>query len=175
MSLSATNGDFVGIPPGMAVTVGNGVGRRAGGGTLANGVVSSGAPPRGVLIVETTGIVELSDWTNIVGQRELIPGTTYYLSLNGKLSTTASTQAIGIATSKTQLSVHIAAAAVQIIPPDPQAPAVAKQAYTKILNNPGPPTNTMGTYGDWWFDTVANKMYGPKGNTWPTHGFIFVT
>jgi hypothetical protein len=40
-----------------------------------------------------------------------------------------------------------------------------------VLNGTGPPSNSLGNDGDFYIDTGADVLYGPKaGGTWPTPG-----
>lgn len=40
-----------------------------------------------------------------------------------------------------------------------------------VLNGTGAPTSTVGVDGDWYIDTAANKIYGPKAaGVWPSTG-----
>ncbi|MFB8182621.1 right-handed parallel beta-helix repeat-containing protein [Streptomyces sp. NPDC055966] len=40
-----------------------------------------------------------------------------------------------------------------------------------VLNGTGAPTSTVGIDGDWYIDTAANKLYGPRAaGVWPSTG-----
>lgn len=39
-----------------------------------------------------------------------------------------------------------------------------------VLNGSGPPSPTTGNNGDFYIDTTANIIYGPKSGTWPGSG-----
>jgi hypothetical protein len=44
-----------------------------------------------------------------------------------------------------------------------------------ILNGSGPPANTLGNDGDFYIDTTAEVLYGPKaGGIWPTPGVSLI-
>lgn len=44
-----------------------------------------------------------------------------------------------------------------------------------ILSGSGPPADTVGNGGDFYLDTAANVLYGPKvGDAWPTTGVTLV-
>ncbi len=44
-----------------------------------------------------------------------------------------------------------------------------------LLNGTGAPSNATGTEGDFYLDTAASKLYGPKGaSTWPGSGTSLV-
>jgi hypothetical protein len=55
----------------------------------------------------------------------------------------------------------------------PQGPGGA--AGNTVLNGTEPPNNPTGVDGDFYIDTAANRLYGPKANgTWPAAGTSLV-
>ncbi len=52
-------------------------------------------------------------------------------------------------------------------------PAGSCTAQT-ILNGSGPPSQSTGTDGDFYIDTSAQVIYGPKSGSWPTPGTSIV-
>jgi hypothetical protein len=55
-------------------------------------------------------------------------------------------------------------------------PAGAAGADGKtVLNGTGGPTSTAGNDGDFYLDTAADVLYGPKANgAWPVNGVSLV-
>ena len=80
----------------------------AGGTRLAAGLVKSGSNPNGVVNILTEGILDLPDWTAVAGSKYLTVGSAYRLSnIAGKITTTGTGQILGLAVSKTQLTLQI--------------------------------------------------------------------
>lgn len=114
MVVAAINADSGNIQPGAPVA---GYTSRyqfdrvvnAGGTRLAAGLAKSGCVAGGIVSVQTTGIVDLSNWLKVANTRYLTVGNIYRLSSStGKLTTTGTGQIIGLAVSKTELSLQIA-------------------------------------------------------------------
>lgn len=60
-------------------------------------------------------------------------------------------------------------------PPGPTGPAGPEGADgNTVLNGVGVPPNTVGVSGDFYIDTNAENIYGPKTTTWPTPGTSLV-
>jgi hypothetical protein len=58
-------------------------------------------------------------------------------------------------------------------PGGPQGPA-GSNGHT-VLNGTGTPSNSVGSDGDFYIDTAANVLYGPKaGGTWPSPGVSLI-
>lgn len=113
--VSGLNGDNRNIPSGAPVA---GKFNRlqldtvvfAGSGVLAAGIVTSGAGVKGVINLRTDGVVDLDDWSFSTGSKYLTVGRVYRLSnQKGKLSMSGSGQIIGLAASKTELTLQISA------------------------------------------------------------------
>lgn len=100
------------IFPGSAVAQSKDTVSLAGGSILATHIVTSGAAPKGVVSMISSGVVFLNDWSLATGSKQLSTGSTYYAVTGGMLSTSGS-QPIGIATSPTTLSVSIQSAQSQ--------------------------------------------------------------
>lgn len=57
---------------------------------------------------------------------------------------------------------------------DPGATGTTGSNGNTVLNGSGPPDDTLGNDGDFYIDTTASVVYGPKAGTWPTPGTSLV-
>ena len=180
MVLSAINAHSKILRLGTAVTVLSGKARPASKSILATGIVTGASAPRGVLSISTDGTLDLPDWSAIAGTKRLIPGETYYTVDDGLIkSNQAHAQAIGVAVSKTELAIQISSGATvnqpyEIVQSNVAIPT-ASPSYQVILSAPRPPTLYDGKNGDWFMDSSAAKLYGPKMDSGWGGGYAFVT
>lgn len=137
----------------------------------ASAIASDGAPPKGVLTMETSGTIFLNNWTLATGSQFLVPGATYYVQDGGLIGTTATNQTAGIAISPNELAVQIAKVSFTVI-----------QQITQITPQPAPfitlpsaPAPQFGADGQYVLDTTHKVLYGPKkSGNWGT-GYAFFT
>lgn len=109
---SAINGDTRKIFPGAAIA---GKSNRlvydrvvlAGGSIQATAIALDGAIPGGVVRGDSVGVLSLTDWTLATGGKYLVPNAIYSLSTNGKFIANGVGQVVGIAASKTDLTVTL--------------------------------------------------------------------
>jgi hypothetical protein len=105
MTGSGLNVDTGSIFPGMPLSVDkNGNVLRADSSNPPIAVALDGGRPRMVVSYASDGVIIWPDWTNVAGQRQLIPNQAYYLSGKGQLSTSG-TFRVGIAQTETSLMV----------------------------------------------------------------------
>jgi hypothetical protein len=110
------------IFPGAAVAQSADKASLAGSGLLATHIATTGAGVGGIVTMVASGVVSLNNWFLSAGVQYLTPGQTYYVGSSGKLITTVNSQPIGIATSKTDLSVTIQS---QLVATASNNPAIA--------------------------------------------------
>lgn len=113
---SAINGDTKNIFPGAAIA---GKSNRwtydrvvlAGGSIQATAIALDGSIPGGVVRGDSVGVLSLNDWTLATGGKYLTPNAKYTLASNGKYVPNGAGQVIGIAASRTDLTITISFAA----------------------------------------------------------------
>lgn len=109
---SATNGDTRSIFAGCAIA---GKGNRwiydrvvlAGNGIVATAIALDGALPEGIIRGDSVGVLSLDDWGLPAGSKYLVPNAIYTLGAGGTLVANGTGQPIGIAASKTDLTLTI--------------------------------------------------------------------
>jgi len=119
-------------------------------------VATDGSPVGGIVTYSTDGEVERSDWRMIAGTKFLSLGQYYFLSGTGKL-TTSGQQQIGVAKSKTVLSISILQPAESVV---------------QVFTVKGKPNTSLGKIGDIAFDTTALNMWLKDTYGWLYRGSL---
>ena len=145
---------------GWPVTLSNGGFKLARSPNLATHIVSSAAPPGGVIVGIDGGTLELTNWNNVIGTKFLTPGKSYAVTTTGRLTQSVSGQMIGTALSKTELQVSV-------------DPHISREydvlSYDNGAISVGPltigiglPSVAEGVIGQYRLDLDSRLLYGPK-------------
>lgn len=95
------------IVPGAAVAQAGDIAANATPILTATHIAQTGTPKGGIVTLLASGTLTLVDWTLATGSQYLVTGAVYFVGASGKLIANGSGQPIGVAVSKTTLSITI--------------------------------------------------------------------